>query len=180
MWHVYCLGDLGQWSTSGTSHNRVHTSTAHRHPTRQEGKEREKQGQGNIWVLSFFHSPTHTNTHTHLGFCGFWGCLDSSRCFWTHMRTTSVCMCVCAWVFCLIDSLEPECSLCRVSNSSIMSTGFVFSLTVSFCCLSLPRVFPSVCLCFTVVSQAQMHFSVGSSEGNMAACVWFAAHTPEK
>lgn len=25
MWHVYCLGDLGQWSTSGTSHNRVHT-----------------------------------------------------------------------------------------------------------------------------------------------------------
>lgn len=25
MWHVYWLGVLGQWSTSGTSHNRVHT-----------------------------------------------------------------------------------------------------------------------------------------------------------
>ncbi|KAJ4942488.1 hypothetical protein JOQ06_012354, partial [Pogonophryne albipinna] len=33
--------DLGQWSTSGTSHNRVHTSTALRHPTRQVGRERQ-------------------------------------------------------------------------------------------------------------------------------------------
>lgn len=89
MWHVYCLGDLGQWSTSGTSHNRVHTSTALRHPTRRVGRERERQGQGNIWVLSF--SVTHI--HSHLGFCAFWGCLDSSRCIWTRIeKNRSVCL----------------------------------------------------------------------------------------
>lgn len=39
MWFVYCLGDLGQWSTSGTSHNRAHTSRALRHPTRRLGRD---------------------------------------------------------------------------------------------------------------------------------------------
>lgn len=39
VWFVYCIGDLGQWSTSGTSHNRAHTSTALRHPTRRLGRE---------------------------------------------------------------------------------------------------------------------------------------------
>lgn len=74
MWHFYCLGDLGQWSTSGTSHNRVHMSTAIRHPTRQaeRERERERQGQRNIWVLSF--PLVHTHTHK-------WACIWDSVLF---------------------------------------------------------------------------------------------------
>lgn len=56
MWHVYCLGDLGQWSTSGTSHNRVNTSMAIRHPTRQVGREREARAKKHLGSLSFSHT----------------------------------------------------------------------------------------------------------------------------
>lgn len=90
MWHVYSLGDLGQWSTSGTSHNRVNTSTAIRRPTRQVGREKEaraKKTSGFSLTLSFSLSITHT--HTCFGdfvlFCGI--CLNSFRCIWTQKRT---------------------------------------------------------------------------------------------
>lgn len=62
MWHVYCLGDLGQWSTSGTSHNRVHTSTALRHPTRRAGREREARARKHLGSLFLSFSLPHTHT----------------------------------------------------------------------------------------------------------------------
>lgn len=76
MWHVYCLGDLGQWSTSGTSHNRVHTSTVLRHPTGRVVTERGKGKETSGFSLSL--SLLHTHTHLYI-----WLFLDSSRCIWT-------------------------------------------------------------------------------------------------
>lgn len=97
MWHVYCLGDLGQWSTSGTSHNRVHTSTALRHPTRRVGSGRERERSKGKETSGFSLSLSHTHTLIYLGFCAFWGCLDSSRCIWTRIEgNRSVCICVCS------------------------------------------------------------------------------------
>lgn len=44
IWHVYWLGVLGQWSTSGTSHNRVHTFLGPDPPR-----------EAHIWVCSWLH-----------------------------------------------------------------------------------------------------------------------------
>lgn len=76
MWHFYCLGDLGQWSTSGTSHNRVHMSTAIRHPTRQAERERarEREARAKKHLGSLFPSRTHTHTHK-------WACIWDSVLF---------------------------------------------------------------------------------------------------
>lgn len=132
MWHVYCLGDLGQWSTSGTSHNRVNTSMAIRHPTRQVGREREARAKKHLGSFSFSHTYTNTHTHTqtymHWGLCAFWELpwvlqvhldSDGEEQEWRHM-------CVCGWWWgaCLTDSIEAERSPSWVSNSPVMPTVF--------------------------------------------------------
>lgn len=124
MWHFYCLGDLGQWSTSGTSHNRVHMSTAIRHPTRQAERERarEREARAKKHLGSLFPSRTHTHTNGYafgilcfLRLLGFLQVhLDSDGERKGGLRVN------------LTDSLEPECSLYRVSNSPIESCSFVF------------------------------------------------------
>lgn len=120
VWHVYCLGDLGQWSTSGTSHNRVHTSAALRHPTRRAGRkrEREREARARKHLGSFFAFPSLSKMHTHTNAFGILCCLGLLGFLQVHLdldREEQQCVCVCVFWgrgggLCLIDSLEPECS----------------------------------------------------------------------
>lgn len=155
MWHVYCLGDLGQWSTSGTSHNRVHTSTALRHPTRRVGDEKGG-GQGNIWVLSF--SLTHTYIHT-FGILCFLGLLGFLQVHLDPDREEQEC--VFEGGARLIDSLEPQCSLCRMSNSPIMPVLSLLSLVSSKASSPTLSLLPNLPLCAGVLVQS--HSSIGKN-----------------
>lgn len=92
IWHVFCLGDLGQWSTSGTSHNRVHISAAIRHPARQVVREREARAKKHLGFLSVCYTHTHAHTHAVFGILGFLGLLgflqvhlDRKEQEWVHM-----------------------------------------------------------------------------------------------
>lgn len=131
MWHVYCLGDLGQWSTSGTSHNRVHTSPALRHPTRQVGRERGKGKETSGFFLFLSLSRTHTYIHA-FGILCFLALLGFLQVHLDLDGEEQECVFLCAWGGArLIDSLEPECSPCRVTNSPIKPTLSLFSLVFS-------------------------------------------------
>lgn len=128
MWHVYCLGDLGQWSTSGTSHNRVHTSTALRHPTRRAERE------GGMGKETSGFSLTHTLMHW--GFWAFWSCLDYSRCIW-HQKEKNRSVCLDfkgSWVDWQFWS---KCALCQVTYSNFIPTLSFLTLQNLFRCSSL-------------------------------------------
>ncbi len=94
MWHVYWLGVLGQWSTSGTSHNRVHTFLGPDPPC-----------EAHIWVSSWAACEMDGG-----GWWGFWEMLQ------VHLQEGSNGV---GWgVFFLMDmsSLPPRVAPCRVSD----------------------------------------------------------------
>ncbi len=140
MWHVYCLGDLGQWSTSGTSHNRVHTSTALRHPTRRVGREREKGKETSGFSLSLSVSYTYAHTFRILCFLGLLGFLQ------VHLDS---------------DREKQECVFkgghvwLTALNQNVPCAGWVTLPSCPlplFSLLFLPRVLPPLCLCSIIPS----------------------------